>query len=770
MAAQVLFGAGNSATTGSVNAGGVGPSLSIAKSSLSNLQVGDLLIAWLGGQDPTVGMTVTPPAGWIHYGAAMGSPTMATSRDSSFWYFPIKDAATLDAVPATLTWTFSSTGGRAGLVVARATGVDLSAPEDSAATTFPATAAGTTYAVPGISTANANTLLVGGVFRINSASTSVPTCKSFMTAFQEYNTTPTSTPTIASTSAVMGYDSLSVGGATGARTVTFDQSGTVIGGELVAFKALGTDQPVATTPTVVAGSVTTATGAVDAATSFTINKPIGLIDGDLMIVTASSQTSTATGDFVCAGWQRISAAFVPSSTGYRITAIYAKAVASSVGETATSYTFTSTDTAGGRIAATAFIVRGADLKDITAGVPGMSSGGNTTTISTALGKSTANESLLLTTYNGQFTTGSSYAVATAPAGMTQVASSIKTSSNGTTTPDVVYSMSAATADNGTSTLTWAGTAAQTSSASVYIRKLGATDLVAVRKTYYTAADGSLAVAAGVYYTSATDTLVKAKEMRPFPDGYGTVANMLSKKPFYIAHRGGSLDWPEMSMHAYTQSGYWGAGALEVSVARTSDGVYFGLHDQYLDRTSLGTATTTLDPTKMTWAQIQAYQIRGAVAVNNPSQPNCPYMKLSDLMRIYKGHVMLIDTKYIGPSYFSEVIALMNAAPNTPTARLLGKAYGGGRAWADALKAAGYGCWGYFYQTDIPTRLGTYQSAYSILGMDYQADAASWTTIKSYGKPVIAHILPNATAATTAAGYGADGYMCSGVTAIIPRYI
>lgn len=61
--------------------------------------------------------------------------------------------------------------------------------------------------------------------------------------------------------------------------------------------------------------------------------------------------------------------------------------------------------------------------------------------------------------------------------------------------------------------------------------------------------------------------------------------MLSQPMFYVAHRGGSREWPEMSLHAYTQAGFWGVGALEVSLARTSDGVWFGLHDADINRTS-----------------------------------------------------------------------------------------------------------------------------------------------------------------------------------------
>jgi hypothetical protein len=86
---------------------------------------------------------------------------------------------------------------------------------------------------------------------------------------------------------------------------------------------------------------------------------------------------------------------------------------------------------------------------------------------------------------------------------------------------------------------------------------------------------------------------------------------------------------------------------------------------------------------------------------------------------------------------------------------------------NAATARGYKSWGYFYQTDA-ANFATYQGRWDILGMDYNADNATWNTILSYGKPVIGHIVPNSTAATTALGYGASGLMVSGVEQVVPR--
>ena len=56
----------------------------------------------------------------------------------------------------------------------------------------------------------------------------------------------------------------------------------------------------------------------------------------------------------------------------------------------------------------------------------------------------------------------------------------------------------------------------------------------------------------------------------------TVDELLSRKNgFMIAHRGGSDDWPDMSLLAYNESVNRGIPALEFSFSLTSDGVPVG---------------------------------------------------------------------------------------------------------------------------------------------------------------------------------------------------
>jgi len=758
MAAQLHFGAGDSVKFGTVGNDTDG-TLSCNKSSLANIVVGDLLVAWIHSQSSGTG-TITPPVGWTAYGAALGTPTWSASRNSQFYYYAIKSQNDIDSIPSVLTWTISATPARTGAVIARATGIDLDDIEDSASTAFATIGNSTSLNIPGITTTNTTTLLIAGVHQQSSANTNSPTTTSLLTAFDEYKTSPSGS-TLANTNAIMGYEYRTSAGPTGTVTATLNSSATVLGGGLVAFKAgdWSPPDPGVTRPTIVGVATTYQTAA--AVTSFTINKPAGVQDGDLLVMALSGQSPTATSDFTLSGWSRVSAPFV-GGTSNRITGFYALPVPSASALTQNSFTFTATDSvSGGRVVAEMFIVRGADLDNTIVGMsPYGTVSSQTITVQPPTPATTKN--LLLVTYNAQFTSAIDYSIASGPSGMTQHIYLPSSTAPQSRTILAVYQQDIEAIAPGAKALTWTGAQSQTSGVSITIRALGEPDPNPGVAVQYTSAPDTLSTA-HLYYTSATDTMATPSEVRPFPSGYATVTNMLATSPFYIAHRGGSANWPEMSLHAYTQAGFWGVGALEVSLARTSDGVWFGLHDDTLDRTS---GTSGFIASAHTWAEVQAYQITAA-GTTNPAQPARPYMRWEELMdAYYDSHVFLVDPK-AAVGFASEILDKMDAMPGTPTEKFIAKYYGVSSTWVNAAKARGYKSWGYFYQADA-ANFATYQGRWDILGMDYNADSTTWTTILSYGKPVIGHIVPNSTAATTALGYGASGLMVSGVEQVVPR--
>ena len=249
--------------------------------------------------------------------------------------------------------------------------------------------------------------------------------------------------------------------------------------------------------------------------------------------------------------------------------------------------------------------------------------------------------------------------------------------------------------------------------------------------------------------------------------YADVTVMLDAKPFFIAHHGCSRTWPEMSHYAYAQSARRGFGALELSLARTSDGVWFGLHDATLDRTSGVTGTTA---SAMTWAEVQTYRILGSTAVDDPTQPGRPYARWEEIIAAYyPSHVIFVDPKH-ALGYSGELMAKMNALPGTPRDHLVCKYYGvsgnvaNTRGWARLAADNGYHRWGYFYAADAAD-FAAYQDRWDILGLDYTADTSCWNTMLAYGKPIIGHIVADRAAAAMARAKGAAALMISGAATI-----
>lgn len=254
-----------------------------------------------------------------------------------------------------------------------------------------------------------------------------------------------------------------------------------------------------------------------------------------------------------------------------------------------------------------------------------------------------------------------------------------------------------------------------------------------------------------------------------PTGFANIDQMLRQPLFEVAHRGGSVSFPEMSLHAYTQSVILGYKALEISLNRTSDGVWVGVHDATLDRTS--TPDTGLTVSALTWAQVQTHTINVG-----PQAPK-PYMRLEQLLDAYgRTHVLFMDPK-AALSFRQELLNKLQTyyGSNAEAAKhVVAKYYGiegnagGTSGWAFDAHARGYKTWGYFYQAEVDNaQIDTYAGRWDILGMDYGANSAAWTKVKSFGKPVIAHILPSAASKTAAMAFSPNGLMIGGTALIAP---
>ena len=120
-----------------------------------------------------------------------------------------------------------------------------------------------------------------------------------------------------------------------------------------------------------------------------------------------------------------------------------------------------------------------------------------------------------------------------------------------------------------------------------------------------------------------------------------MASLTAADPFYVAHRGGGGDWPEMTAYAYSQaSRVPGIRALEISVCLSKDGVLVCSHDPTTTRLT-GTAYTIAD---QTWQTLSALKVSGA-ETTKPKQPAQPLTRFDDVVDAYiDSFVLFVEPK------------------------------------------------------------------------------------------------------------------------------
>lgn len=243
----------------------------------------------------------------------------------------------------------------------------------------------------------------------------------------------------------------------------------------------------------------------------------------------------------------------------------------------------------------------------------------------------------------------------------------------------------------------------------------------------------------------------------------TVDDLLRQHPFRVAHRGGSNDWPEMSAYAYRQSVARGYRALEFSAARSSDGVWFGLHDATLDRTS---GTTGFVAAEHTWAEIEKLRI-SAQTTRTPRQPSRPYLRLRDFLAEFgSSNVLFLDPKAADAPLRQEMLDEIRRAIPHATRHVIAKSYGESVPWAREAESAGFRTWGYYYAPDVTSGLlARTGDAWTMLGMEFAAPDWAWSAVDALRKPVIAHVLRTADDDRRALARQVAGEVVAGVEAI-----
>lgn len=277
------------------------------------------------------------------------------------------------------------------------------------------------------------------------------------------------------------------------------------------------------------------------------------------------------------------------------------------------------------------------------------------------------------------------------------------------------------------------------------------------------ASGGILLARG---TATAGTPAASRRPTPSPKPTPlTVATLLAEHPFRIAHRGGSDDWPEMSAHAYRRALARGYRALEISVARSSDGVWFGLHDATLDRTS---GTSGFVAAEHTWSEISALRI-SAAGTRNPAQPARPYLRLDAFLAEFASEaVVFLDPKAAQGRFYTELLEQVRGQVREAPNRVVAKSAGSNTAWASLAAQAGFTTWGFYYGADVDSgELRRTAGDWDLLGMDVNASDAAWAAARTPGKPVLAHVLHTGAEDARARALGAAGEIVADVLAIAP---
>lgn len=176
----------------------------------------------------------------------------------------------------------------------------------------------------------------------------------------------------------------------------------------------------------------------------------------------------------------------------------------------------------------------------------------------------------------------------------------------------------------------------------------------------------------------------------------TVKDLVSTSPFYIAHRGGGDNWPEMTAYAYDQAAQLpGLKAIEISVSLSADGVLVCSHD----------ATTTrmcgvpYVIGKQPWSVLESLTETAAYTID-PTQPRRPLSRFDQVIEKHLDRmVAFVEPKT--PEAVEPLLAMMVKLDQPE--RVVWKQPINQPNFARA-KSHGFGTWGYVLNE--PSHLGS----------------------------------------------------------------
>lgn len=237
----------------------------------------------------------------------------------------------------------------------------------------------------------------------------------------------------------------------------------------------------------------------------------------------------------------------------------------------------------------------------------------------------------------------------------------------------------------------------------------------------------------------------------------SVDEVVGANPFFIAHRGGGGEAPEMTEVAYVNSVGAGLRAVEMSFHVSADGVLFALHDNDLNRMTNGTWTT--NPETWTYAALNQQAKIVGTPLLGPGWANQTIPTAKQLLDRFLGKVVIFAE---GKSNAS-IPALQQLLLTYPNANesVVWKNYYTNPSFSWA-KNHGFRVMAYADATTTSAQLDAVESQVDYWEMPWEASDAQIGAVvnRPIMKPVVVWEVHRRSEVTRLTGLGVRGIMCS----------
>ncbi|MDR4533029.1 glycerophosphodiester phosphodiesterase [Glutamicibacter sp. PS] len=231
----------------------------------------------------------------------------------------------------------------------------------------------------------------------------------------------------------------------------------------------------------------------------------------------------------------------------------------------------------------------------------------------------------------------------------------------------------------------------------------------------------------------------------------SVRSMLEQEQFVIAHRGSGDNWTEHTLHAYRQAAAHGAIAVELSVHRTSDGVFVCHHDASLERLTGEDGLIA----QTSFAELQGMR-NDARRWLGPATPLRPIPRLESVMAELAGRCVLFIEDKTGV-HAAQLLEELDRWPQAKNAIVWKQ--NSTAAGRELAAERGYPTWGYFAPDTIELA-GKLARDFDLLGVHDSTSDEQIAALVATGKPVICWEIHTRWQREHFAALGVRGMMCS----------